>query len=281
MKLYDVFFRICLWTLFPGVSICLSAEAQPNRSPKALMHPDEILKYNVEFQWGLISPNAGSAEMRMREVQDRGRTLYAYKISLRTSSFFDNIYYLRDQVESFYLPDLTFVRSIKDLVEREKPSTRRMTVHFGAGNKARGYRYYQNRRDWVMYDTIVPLDSKYPVVDLFGSVIYLRSVDYSQLSEGQRFSITVIDNADVIQATITYKGKEKLKVSRKKKYKTLRFVIDIHSDKFEQQKESMEVWISDDDNRIPIQMKSQLKIGAGVAVLKSTSGLKYPFRAAE
>ncbi|MDY6121790.1 MAG: DUF3108 domain-containing protein [Porphyromonas sp.] len=258
--------------------VVLNAQAEP---VAAIMHPMEKIKYKVEFQWGFISPNAGSAQMQMRQVEENGRTLNAYKISLRTSSFFDNIYSLRDEVESFYTSDLVFVRSVKNLVERKKPSTRYMTVNFGANNKATSFRFLQRRKDWIMHDSIVPIRSPYPIVDLFGSVIYLRSLDYSKLQVGARLPITVIDNADIVKAYIIYKGKEVLSIGQKGKYNTLRFVIDIGSDKFSSSNESMEVWISDDSNHIPIQLKSKLKLGAGVAVLQSTSGLKYPLNRAK
>jgi hypothetical protein len=38
----------------------------------------------------------------------------------------------------------------------------------------------------------------------------------------------------------------------------------------------MEVWVSDDENHIPVKLKAQLKIGAAEAILSSCKNLKYP-----
>ncbi|MFC4666432.1 DUF3108 domain-containing protein [Falsiporphyromonas endometrii] len=253
----------------------LSIDAQTPKPKKALMNQGEVLTYTAEFQWGLLKPDAGSATMSMREVHVDGKDLYAYKIALRTSSFFDKIYYLRDEVESFFTPDLKFIKSIKKLNERKKPSTRYMTMTYNHGKPVK-YRFYKERRGNTMRDTTITLDSKYPVVDLFGSVIFLRSLDAKNLRVGDKLTITVIDNADITTATIVYKGKVDFKVNKKNKYHTLKFVVDIKNNKFEKQKESMEAWISDDENLIPICLKSKLKLGAGVVTFKGAKGLKYP-----
>lgn len=250
-------------------------QAQTPKPKRALMNEGEVLTYTAEFQWGLIKPDAGSAVMTMRKVNENGTNLFAYKIALRTSSFFDKIYYLRDEVESYFTPDLKFVKSIKYLNERKKPSTRNMTMTYRDGKPVK-YHFLKERRGNIMRDTTVMLNSNYPVVDLFGSVIYLRSLDAKNLRLGDKLTITVIDNADITTATIIYKGKVDFKVNKKNRYHTLKFVVDIKNNKFESQKESMEAWISDDENLIPICLKSKLKLGAGVVTFKKAKGLKYP-----
>ena len=63
------------------------------------------------------------------------------------------------------------------------------------------------------------------------------------------------------------------------KYKVLRFEVDIVDPAFEESKTAMEVWVSDDNNRIPIKLKAKLKVGAAEAEITSTKNLKHPFSA--
>jgi hypothetical protein len=61
------------------------------------------------------------------------------------------------------------------------------------------------------------------------------------------------------------------------KFKTLYFKVDIMDEEaFESTKTSAEVWISDDDNFLPIKLRSKLKIGYAEAYYKSASGLANP-----
>ena len=61
------------------------------------------------------------------------------------------------------------------------------------------------------------------------------------------------------------------------KYKALRFEVDIVDPAFDDHKTAMEVWISDDNNRLPLKLKAKLKIGAAEAEITSTKNLKHPF----
>jgi hypothetical protein len=44
------------------------------------------------------------------------------------------------------------------------------------------------------------------------------------------------------------------------------------------EQESLTLWISDDDNKVPIRIKASLFVGAIKADLNSYKGLKYPFK---
>ena len=43
------------------------------------------------------------------------------------------------------------------------------------------------------------------------------------------------------------------------------------------EQESLTVWISDDDNKIPLRIKASLAVGSLKADLEEYKGLKYPF----
>jgi hypothetical protein len=43
------------------------------------------------------------------------------------------------------------------------------------------------------------------------------------------------------------------------------------------EEESLTIWISDDENRLPIRIKANLLVGSIKADLDSYKGLKYPF----
>jgi hypothetical protein len=44
------------------------------------------------------------------------------------------------------------------------------------------------------------------------------------------------------------------------------------------EEESVTVWITDDDNKLPIRIKASLLVGSLKADLESFKGLKYPFK---
>jgi hypothetical protein len=44
------------------------------------------------------------------------------------------------------------------------------------------------------------------------------------------------------------------------------------------EEESLTVWISDDDNKLPVRIKANLLVGSIKADLEAFKGLKYPFK---
>jgi hypothetical protein len=60
------------------------------------------------------------------------------------------------------------------------------------------------------------------------------------------------------------------------KFKTKRFYMDIFDEAFTETKEAIEVWVSDDGNKIPIKIKAKLKIGSAEVKFRSISGNRHP-----
>ena len=52
----------------------------------------------------------------------------------------------------------------------------------------------------------------------------------------------------------------------------------VQSGRVFKEQESLTVWISDDDNKLPIRIKASLAVGSIKADLDEYRGLKYPFK---
>ena len=62
------------------------------------------------------------------------------------------------------------------------------------------------------------------------------------------------------------------------RYRTRHFYIDIFDEAFTQAKEAAEVWMGDDENRLPIRVRAKLKIGAAEVYLREAERTRYPLR---
>jgi len=58
----------------------------------------------------------------------------------------------------------------------------------------------------------------------------------------------------------------------------LKFRPTIESGRVFKDNESLTLWISNDENKIPIKIKAGLKIGSIEADLEQFKGLKHPFK---
>ena len=61
------------------------------------------------------------------------------------------------------------------------------------------------------------------------------------------------------------------------KVNTLIFRPYVQAGRVFKEQESLTVWISDDQNKIPLQIKADLAVGSLKADIDAYKGLKYPF----
>ena len=88
------------------------------------------------------------------------------------------------------------------------------------------------------------------------------------------FSIAV--GRDRVNVRFRYAGQSIVEHGDNVKFKTKRFYMDIFDEAFTETKEAIEVWVSDDGNKIPIKIKAKLKIGSAEVKFRSISGNRHP-----
>ena len=87
-----------------------------------------------------------------------------------------------------------------------------------------------------------------------------------------------IDN-EIFDLFIRYKGKEQLKTRNGEVFNTIRFSVLLVKGTIFKGGEDMEVWVTDDDNRIPVLVEAKILVGSVKAVLTGVEGVNSPLTA--
>jgi len=115
------------------------------------------------------------------------------------------------------------------------------------------------------------------VQDMVSSFYYLRNkIDTSVLKEGDEFFVNMFFDNENYDFKLRYLGKEVVK-TKAGNIRCLRFRPYVQADRIFKEEESMTVWVSDDDNRMPVKIRAEILVGAIEADLVAFKGLKYPF----
>jgi len=233
----------------------------------------EVLNFDIRYKYGLVMAKAGTARYKINDATLNGQPSYRSSLDFRTSSFFDKIFMIRDTLYSHISnPELTPLyhkRSVNEGSTRFKEDVF-ILKHSPTYSEARVKR---ERNNEIRFDTILTANKLgYDLLNLF---IFIRTLDYSTLKTGDNFQLVAFMDKSNINIILHYVGQTVVD----KKYKTHKFNVDIADKAFNTSKKSLEIWISDDDNRIPVKLKAQLKIGAAEANLSSYRNLKNPFNA--
>jgi hypothetical protein len=263
----------------PGILICFVWFTQllPAQTEEIPFQNGEELNYDIHYKYGLVMLKAGTGNYRINTTDYNEAVAYKSSLYFRTTSFFDKIYKIRDTLNSYSsAPDLVPLFHNRSVNEgnthfKEELIIKKYTSDYSEVSIKR------KSNNEIRFDTTFIVDNL--GIDILNIFLFVRAQDYSKIKTGDSFSFSTFVGKRKNNIIIRYAGQTVLERGRNKKYKALKLNIDIAAGIFDAYKNSMEVWISDDENKIPIKMKAKLKIGAAEADLSSYKNLKKPFAA--
>lgn len=217
---------------------------------------------------------AGTARFSISDSKYKGEPVVMSTLSFRTTSTFDKIFKIRDTLHSYVNDRMEPLYHKKFLNEGSTCYTEELRFKkFGHQQSiATSARYGPDGS--VRFEK--ELEATEFAFDLVNTFIFARTLNYDLLTPGKTLSISSFVGRDVVKMKVRYVGQVILEKGTDKKYKTLKFEVDVVDEAFETSKNALEMWVSDDPNRIPLKIKAKLKIGSAEAELDSFKGNKYP-----
>lgn len=116
------------------------------------------------------------------------------------------------------------------------------------------------------------------VQDIVSSFYYLRNYPgIEKMKVGESVSIDMFFDDETTKFKLKFIGREDINT----KFGTISCMMFrpyVQAGRVFKEEESLTVWISDDDNRIPIRLKASLAVGSLKADLEAFKGLKHSFK---
>lgn len=236
---------------WPLVGLVAVVESSPADFP---FQPGERLTYKL--RWGLIT--AGYAELEVLPFEQvNGESAWHFVLSIKTSKFVDVFYKVRDRIESY--TDLSLGSSILyNKEQREGSTVRDVVVHF---DRLNGTAVYSNKG--VARDAIEIEDG---TIDPLASIYYLRK---QLLTENSDIIKSVTDGKKVVSGVARVVGRETLLIGGIE-YDTYLVEPDLKDVRgvFERSKKSkLQMWITADDRRLLVKVKSKVVVGSFTGTL--------------
>ncbi|OCW94755.1 hypothetical protein A9168_05690 [Macellibacteroides sp. HH-ZS] len=275
---------VCLSNAFLWLLVTLLALPFAGAKGQCVMEnnaflPGERLQMDVYFKWGLIMPKAGNVELLIdnavngtRNGNGQNGAAYRYRLLFKTTSMFDHIFKMRDTIDCHYSKDMQLLRSEKRVSEGGKYLVDDLKFTYNEGlTRVRSLRYNLEK---TKIDTV--LVSEDCMTDMLGATLFLRTHDISAMRVGDVIPFRIAVGRDRVNVRFRYAGQSIVEHGDNVKFKTKRFYMDIFDEAFTETKEAIEVWVSDDGNKIPIKIKAKLKIGSAEVKFRSISGNRHP-----
>lgn len=116
------------------------------------------------------------------------------------------------------------------------------------------------------------------VQDIVSAFYYLRNhPNIDKLKVGESIAIDMFFDDETTKFKLKFMGREVLS-TKFGKVNSMIFRPYVQAGRVFKEEESLTVWISDDDNKVPLRIKASLAVGSLKADLEGYKGLKYPFK---
>jgi hypothetical protein len=111
------------------------------------------------------------------------------------------------------------------------------------------------------------------VHDVISGYYYLRTVDFARMQPGQVVGVKAFFDNELYDMRVKYLGREVVS-TKFGKINVFKIIPQMPKNELFDGKESIRMWVSDDENRIPIKAEVDLIVGAIALDLKNFRGLK-------
>jgi hypothetical protein len=216
---------------------------------------------NYKLKYGFFT--AAEANLRVEECTRKfdGHPAFHIVADGKTAGAFDVFYKVRNRYET-YVDQNTLLPYFYTENRHEASYRHSDNVTFDHGDDkikaAKGVFPYKGK-----------------VFDFLSAYYFSRSIDVSKIKIGDTFDLKYFLEDGVHTLSITYVGKEKVE-SDLGTFNCLKFNPTIIPGRVFRKDSKLYLWITDDNNRIPLKAHVELVVGSITMDLTSVKDLKYP-----
>ena len=232
----------------------------------------EELVFKVYYNWKFIWVPAGQAHFKIVETD----SLFIVDVKGISYPSYDSFFKVRDRyrsvIDKHTLLPRAFLRDI-------------------------------SQGDYIRYDSMIINQTDYSITEYYGkskekakahdfqldrctqdlvSVLYhLRNRDISTIEKGSKLPVSFFFSKKQYNLDVNIVDRKKKKIKGLGKYNIIHARPELITGSVFDENSYMDVFVSDDENKIPLLVESPLRVGFAKAVLLSHKNLKYDFEPAD
>jgi len=241
--------------------------ANAKAQQKTAFQGGEWFKFDMSYSNFLT---AGTATLEVDETTLNGKSVYHVVGKGWTSGAIKWFFKVKDRYESYIDKETgmpyKFIRKID-----EGGHTKDIEIDFNHKTKQA---LIENKKNKTKKTVSIEQD----VQDMVSAFYYLRNnYDTESIKEGDIIQLNMFFDEENFQFKLKYLGKETID-TQFGRVKTLRFRPYVMAGRVFKEQESLTLWVSADDNKVPLKIKADLAVGSLQANLEAFKGLKHSFQ---
>jgi len=218
---------------------------------------------NYKLKYGFFTAAEANLRVEASDKKFDGRPAFHIVADGKTAGAFDLLYKTRNRYET-YIDQTTL-----------------LPYFYTENRREASYKHTDNVTFDHQDDKITAAKGVFPykgkVFDFLSAYYFSRSIDVSKIKVGDTFDLKYFLEDGVHTLSITYVGKEKVE-SDLGTFNCLKFNPTIIPGRVFRKDSKLYLWITDDNNRIPLKAHVELVVGSITMDLTSAKDLKYPLK---
>ncbi len=223
----------------------------------------EFLRYRMSY----LGVNAGEATIEVKNSRLSGQDHFHIIGKGWTTGLTKMFFKVSDKYESYINKETSlpskFIRKID-----EGGYTKNKVLEFDYNTK----KVFQNDKKRKETKYLNFEDDQ--IQDMISALYYLRDYDTSKMGVGDEIDINIFMDEQEYAMKLKILGTEEKKINNLGKVDCLKIRPYVESGRVFKEKESVTVWVTNDNNHIPVQIKASLAVGSLKSDLVEYKNLK-------
>jgi len=233
---------------------------------KSAFQEGEWFKFRMSYSGFL---KAGNATLEVKDANLNGKKVFHVVGKGWTTGAIKWFFKVKDRYESYFDMDTgkpyKFVRKID-----EGGHTKDIEIDFDHVKKEARVENKKKKK-------VTHVATETDVQDMVSAFYYLRNhYETEEIKEGDVVEMNMFFDEENYKFKLKFLGRETISTEFGK-VKTLKFRPYVMAGRVFKEQESLTLWVSGDENKIPLKIKADLAVGSLRADLEAFKGLKHPF----
>lgn len=247
-----------------------SLKAQCKVENKAFQ-PGEKMTFDVYYNWGFVWVHAGEASFHINEKNYNGKKGYYLIATGNSLKSYDWFFKVRDTLMAYF--DNEKFRTLfaeKKTLEGNYCTSESYLFNYTTNKVDYSFRHPDKApKKYTM--SLKPCQ-----FDLLTATYFARALDFTSYKLYDKIPINLFIEEKPYSLYIRYLGKEIAEDNKKRRYNTLKFSAMLVEGTIFKSGEDLVVWVTDDENKIPVKVEAKILVGSVKVYLRNYSGLRNP-----
>lgn len=234
----------------------------------------ERMDFILHYKWGSINTDVGTATVTLDSLTFNGQKAFRCTASGRTKKFFDVFFKVRENFTSWFTREgMRPLKFTRDTYEGGYEARNTYLYKWDAAEPYIAADVYTSK----MGQKSLQLPLTPCTYDLPALFFFARNMDVENVEPGKRYPMTFAIDEEIYNVYFILHGRETIKVKGLGTVNTIRFAAKLLEGEVFKGEEDMTIWVSDDENRLPVYFEAPLRVGVAAGRMSGYGGLKSPF----